>query len=70
MAWEVDSERELPCPCGASTYMVVRESNDWGGHQEHRRMNCPECRASYELEIFTYREGARQFARYRWKVRD
>jgi hypothetical protein len=66
MTYEIESEREHPCPCGESTYVVVIESNDWGSDRESWRMNCGDCRDAYVRESFTRREGDRQYVGYRW----
>lgn len=70
MAYEIDFEREHPCPCDRSTFTVVGESNDWGSSRERWKMNCPDCRESHVLDSYSRREGERQYEEFRWVPAD
>jgi hypothetical protein len=51
MSWEEMSRKDEVCPCGAGTYTIVRESDDWNRYDEHWMMNCPKCKENYTLEV-------------------
>ena len=49
MSWEEMGSEHRPCPCRRGHYSVVRHSDDWGRHDEHWTMDCPQCRERYDL---------------------
>ncbi len=55
MSWEKYKE-ERACPCGAGTYTVTRQENDWGKVHEWHEMNCARCRNNYVQYTLSYHD--------------
>ena len=49
MSWEEMSVEKQPCPCGKSTYSVVRRMDDWNRTDSSMRMDCEQCQSNYVL---------------------
>jgi hypothetical protein len=53
MSWD-EYNVEKVCPCGAGTYMVTRQENDWGKSHEWLKMNCAQCQDKYITFTLSY----------------
>lgn len=54
MSWEIDWEKEYPCPCGKGKYKVISKSDDWNRTKEEYVMFCKECKDKYNITKRTY----------------
>ena len=49
MSYEIDSIKEIKCPCNKGKIIRINKSNDWNQTKENIYINCEKCNKKYKI---------------------